>query len=50
MATPILDRDGLPLAAISISGPTPRMAETAELAALLRGHAGEIGAALLGQH
>lgn len=39
VATPILDRAGFPLAAISVSGPTPRMRETSELAELLRGHA-----------
>lgn len=50
VATPILDRGGQPLAAISISGPTPRMAETAELAALLQGHADAIAAALLRQY
>jgi IclR family acetate operon transcriptional repressor len=39
VATPILDHAGLPLAAISVSGPTPRMRETAQIADLLRGHA-----------
>jgi DNA-binding IclR family transcriptional regulator len=46
VAMPILDSTGLPLAAISVSGPTPRMVDTAALAELLRGHAGEVSAAL----
>ena len=49
VATPILDRSGLPLGAISVSGPTPRMTETAELAALLRDHAQRVAGALTGQ-
>ena len=38
VATPVLDPPGLPLAAISVSGPTPRIlhADTADLAGLLR--------------
>jgi len=46
VATPILDHGGLPLAAISVSGPTPRMTDAAELAALLREHATELAAEL----
>jgi IclR family acetate operon transcriptional repressor len=46
VATPILDGAGFPLAAISISGPTPRMDQTETLAALLRGHAQAVAIAL----
>jgi IclR family acetate operon transcriptional repressor len=46
VATPILDRGGLPLAAISVSGPTPRMSDAAALAALLREHAAELATEL----
>ena len=46
VATPVLDATGLPLAAISVSGPTPRMTDTAGLAELLRGHAADVSAAL----
>ncbi len=48
VATPILDRTGVPLAAISISGPTPRIlhADTADLAGVLREHADAVSAAL----
>jgi IclR family acetate operon transcriptional repressor len=49
VATPVFDHSGLPLAAISVSGPTPRMAETADLAALLRGHADDVALALGGK-
>ena len=48
VATPVLDASGLPLAAISVSGPTPRMADTAGLAELLRGHAEQVTEALFG--
>ena len=48
VATPVLDATGLPLAAISVSGPTPRMRDTAGLADLLRGHAADVSAALGG--
>ena len=48
VATPVLDATGLPLAAISVSGPTPRMQDTAGLAELLRGHAADVSAALGG--
>jgi len=49
VATPILDGAGLPVAAISVSGPTPRInADTNGLAALLRGHADAVSAALFG--
>jgi DNA-binding IclR family transcriptional regulator len=48
VATPVLDHAGQPLAAISVSGPTPRIlhADTADIAGLLREHAGEVSAAL----
>jgi IclR family acetate operon transcriptional repressor len=48
VATPIFDHAGLPLAAISISGPTPRIlhADTADVAGVLREHAEEVSAAL----
>ena len=48
VATPVLDRAGRPLAAISISGPISRILnpETAELAGLLRGHGEAVGASL----
>ena len=46
VATPILDAAGTPLAAISVSGPTPRMQDTAALAALLRTHATDVSTAL----
>jgi IclR family acetate operon transcriptional repressor len=46
VATPILDAAGTPLAAISISGPTPRMQDTDGLAELLRRHADDVSAAL----
>jgi len=48
VATPVLDATGLPLAAISVSGPTPRMRDTASLAELLRGHAEQVTEALFG--
>jgi IclR family acetate operon transcriptional repressor len=48
VATPVLDQSGQPLAAISVSGPTPRIlhADTADLAGLLREHAAEVSQAL----
>ena len=48
VATPIFDHAGLPVAAISISGPTPRIlhADTADVAGLLREHAEQVSAAL----
>lgn len=48
VAAPVLDRDGRPRAAISISAPTARVLhpDTAELGALLREHAERISAAL----
>ena len=48
VATPVLDHAGLPLAAISISGPTPRIlhADTADTAGLLREHAEQVSEAL----
>jgi IclR family acetate operon transcriptional repressor len=48
VATPVLDAGGLPLAAISVSGPATRIlnAQTAELAALLREHADAVGAVI----
>jgi len=48
VATPIFDHSGLPLAAISVSGPTPRIlhADTADMAGILREHAQEVSAAL----
>jgi len=48
VATPVLDRAGRPLAAISISGPISRIlnSQTAELAGLLRGHGEAVGASL----
>ena len=48
VATPILDHAGLPLAAISVSGPITRVlhADTADLAGILREHAQEVSAAL----
>jgi DNA-binding IclR family transcriptional regulator len=48
VATPILDGAGQALAAISVSGPTPRILTTgtADLADLLRGHAQQVAAAL----
>ena len=48
VAAPVLDRDGRPRAAISISAPTARVLhpDTAELGALLRRHADRISAAL----
>src|SRR3954468_10480857 len=48
VATPILDHAGAPLAAISASGPTPRIlhADTADMAGILREHAQEVSAAL----
>ena len=51
VATPIFDHAGLPLAAISISGPTPRIlhADTADIAGVLREHAEEVSTAL-GMH
>ena len=43
VATPVLDATGLPLAAISVSGPTPRMRDTARTwRDLLRGHAEQV--------
>jgi DNA-binding IclR family transcriptional regulator len=48
VATPILDHAGAPLAAISVSGPTPRIlhADTADMAGILREHAQEVSTAL----
>ncbi len=48
VATPIFDHAGLPLAAISISGPTPRIlhADTADIAGVLREHAEAVSNAL----
>ena len=48
VATPILDHAGLPVAAISVSGPITRVlhADTADLAGILREHAQEVSAAL----
>jgi DNA-binding IclR family transcriptional regulator len=48
VATPVFDHAGLPLAAISISGPTPRIlhADTADIAGVLREHASEVSAAM----
>ena len=48
VAAPVLDRDGRPRAAISISAPTARVLhpDTAELGELLREHADRISAAL----
>ena len=49
VATPILDRAGAPLAAISVSGPTTRILhadKTADTAGLLREHAEQVAAAL----
>ena len=48
VATPVFDHAGLPLAAISVSGPTPRIlhAETADMAGLLREHAEQVSQAL----
>jgi IclR family acetate operon transcriptional repressor len=48
VATPIFDHTGLPLAAISVSGPTPRIlhADTADMAGILREHAAEVSSAL----
>jgi DNA-binding IclR family transcriptional regulator len=50
VATPIFDHAGLPVAAISISGPTPRIlhADTADTAGLLREHAEQVSAAMGG--
>lgn len=50
VATPILNRAGAPLAAISVSGPTTRIlhADTADIAGLLREHAEQVAAALGG--
>jgi DNA-binding IclR family transcriptional regulator len=44
VATPVLDRAGFPVAAISVSGPISRIlnAETADLAGLLREHAEQV--------
>jgi DNA-binding IclR family transcriptional regulator len=48
VAVPIFDGADHPCAAMSVSGPTVRIlhADTAELAALMRGHASEISSAL----
>jgi DNA-binding IclR family transcriptional regulator len=48
VATPLFDHTGRPCAAISVSGPTARIvhADTAELAALLVEHGGQISEAL----
>jgi IclR family acetate operon transcriptional repressor len=48
VATPVLDESGQAVAAISVSGPTPRIlhADTADIAGLLREHAHEVSAAL----
>ena len=48
VATPLFDHTGQPCAAISVSGPTARIlhADTAELGALLLGHAAQISTAL----
>ncbi|HWK26993.1 MAG TPA: IclR family transcriptional regulator [Solirubrobacter sp.] len=49
VATPILDDAGVPLAAISVSGPAPRMTDAGGLAALLREHAEQVAKELLGR-
>jgi DNA-binding IclR family transcriptional regulator len=48
VATPVLDRAGKPLAAISVSGPISRILneETPDLAGLLREHATQVSSAL----
>ena len=48
VATPLFDHTGQPCAALSVSGPTARIlhADTAELGALLLGHAATISTAL----
>jgi DNA-binding IclR family transcriptional regulator len=48
VATPVLDASGQPLAAISVTGPAPRIlhAGTSELARRLREHAEQVSAAL----
>jgi IclR family acetate operon transcriptional repressor len=48
VATPVLDHTGQAVAAISVSGPTPRIlhADTADMAGLLREHAEEVSKAL----
>ena len=48
VATPVLDHSGQAVAAISVSGPTPRIlhADTADIAGLLREHAEEVSAGL----
>src|SRR4051794_27636041 len=48
VATPIFDHPRLPMAAISVSRPTPRIlhADTADMAGILREHAQEVSAAL----
>jgi DNA-binding IclR family transcriptional regulator len=48
VATPVLDHTGQAVAAISVSGPTPRIlhADTADIAGLLREHAEEVSKAL----
>lgn len=47
VATPVFDPAGLPVAAISVSGPTTRM-DTDALAGLLSRHAGEVSGGLVG--
>lgn len=48
VAAAIFDRDGRPCGAISVSGPSPRIAgaTTADLGTLVQEHAGEVSAAL----
>jgi DNA-binding IclR family transcriptional regulator len=47
VATPIFDHAGLPVAAISVSGPTPRiLSADADLAGLLRTHAEQVSEGL----
>jgi IclR family acetate operon transcriptional repressor len=47
VATPVFDHAGLPVAAISVSGPTPRILDAdADLAGLLRGHAEQVSESL----
>ena len=47
VATPVFDHAGRPVAAISVSGPTPRILNAdADLAGLLRGHAEQVSEGL----